>query len=210
MTIEAIREALDNLEEWIEGHYTPETRKYPGEERNYKRDMAVVVEARKALTALEAPVDVEALRRECIKAACWQNKEECHCDHAAGGEAAFDYLYERGLLGCPEWRPIDTAPRDGTHALLCVPGENLDYKKGTVARCIGYWAPKYTLPCHDDVYEPEKYPKSFEYQESSGEWFATEGFYTFTFENHYGDEIARSIQPTHWMPLPATPNDRSE
>lgn len=109
----------------------------------------------------------------------------------------------------PTWQPIETAPRDGKNILLCIDGGDLGYKSGTPARVIGYWAKKYTIPAHDDVTYPERFPGLFEYCEDDGDYYAKAGFYVMALENQYGDEIAKSVTPSHWMPLPPAPDLKS-
>ncbi len=113
----------------------------------------------------------------------------------------------KDLAPTSQWRSIDSWPRDGTRILLCVDGDDLGYKAGSLARVIGYYAPKFTLPAHEDC-DPESHPTWFEYSEEHGEYFSFEGFFVDAIENQYGDEIAKSVKPTHWMhlpPLPASP-----
>lgn len=116
-------------------------------------------------------------------------------------------LVKTALQNAPQWLPIESAPRDGTRILVCTYDDDVGYRKGSIERVIGFFAKKYSLPCHEDCnhWPDEKLEEFFDYQESSGEWFAKKGFYTNTFENQYGDEIAKAIRPTHWMPLPAAP-----
>lgn len=51
---EALQECVDELDGWIEAHYTPEARKYPSEQRRYERDRASVAKAQEAIAAIEA------------------------------------------------------------------------------------------------------------------------------------------------------------
>lgn len=159
----------------------------------------------KSLTARKVDaqsVDVEALK---------MNKTVADLDtpfdhgYMAGYNAAIDHLAAAGHLKAQTWLPIETAPKTGARILLSVPAEQMDFKSGRNMVVIGYHAPQYSIPAHDDVWEPEKYPNSFEYNKNDGEWYALPGFYYSTFETTYGDEIARAINPTHWMPLPPAP-----
>ncbi len=158
----------------------------------------------KRAAALEADIDLARtyLRRICDGEKLFMSIPARKDDF----DLVFDRVIRAAQASTPaEWQPIADAPRDGRHILLCVPGEDLDFKKGSVARCIGYYGAKYTVPAHDDIWEPEKHEGEFEYQESSGEWFAKEGFFFNSFENSYGDELAKRINPTHFMPLPKPP-----
>ncbi len=102
------------------------------------------------------------------------------------------------------WRDISSAPKDGSSLLLCVDGGDLGYKTGSQAVFIGYYAQKFSLPANEGC-DPEKYPALFEYSEAHGDYYAIQGFYTCTFENQYGDEIAKAVKPTHWKHLDAPP-----
>jgi len=44
-----VKDLADDLEAELNGHYPPEVRAYPSEQRRYERDMANVYEARRAL-----------------------------------------------------------------------------------------------------------------------------------------------------------------
>ena len=44
----------------------------------------------------------ETLLKAVTKDACWQGREDCHCDHAAGAESAFDYLEKHGHIISPQ------------------------------------------------------------------------------------------------------------
>ena len=44
-----VKDLADDLEAELNGHYPPEIRAYPSEQRRYERDMANVYEARRAL-----------------------------------------------------------------------------------------------------------------------------------------------------------------
>lgn len=130
---------------------------------------------------------------------------KCMFDDPEGPYVRVDDVLDRlKALTANTWLDIKDAPRDGTKLLLCVGGEDLGYKSGSQARVIGYYAPKYTLPAHEDC-DPETMPTFFEFHETSGEYFACEGFYADCFENQYGDEISKSVKPTYWMHLPPKP-----
>ena len=44
-----VKDLADDVESEVNGHYPPEVRAYPSEQRRYERDMANVYEARRAL-----------------------------------------------------------------------------------------------------------------------------------------------------------------
>lgn len=76
-----------------------------------------------------------------------------------------------------DWRPIETAPKDGTPVL-------------------GYCQPRYV--------ESGK-PMSFSYQAII--WWRGEryGDSQWKWRLHHSDS---AVEPTHWQPLPAPPEDR--
>ncbi len=94
-----------------------------------------------------------------------------------------------------DWRPIDTAPRDGTWVLLFCPGlsEERDYD----AR----GAPDITVGCWD----AQTY--------SSPTWLSAETvaeFWDYGGETGAGQSISlRVVSPTRWLPLPASPGKGS-
>ena len=103
--------------------------------------------------------------------------------------------YLRGLLkeakqriaeleAAQEWRPIESAPRDGTRVFLWLP-EITDYQRPRRIESFwmcGYWANKYgNGPAYNVNARPDK---------------------------KFGGALAaqwEEIKPTHWMPLPAPP-----
>lgn len=83
------------------------------------------------------------------------------------------------------WRPIETAPKDGTTVLVYVPGETL-YPTAASYDSREYFAKEYGDP---------------EYMPEGWRW-----------ENGYpGDFHEEVIDPTHWLPLPSPPeSERSD
>ena len=77
-----------------------------------------------------------------------------------------------------KWKPIETAPRDGTPVLLCVAGYDPDDKYGWqgMAPFTGYFG----------TYHPNS-PGNGEWRDDSGH---------------------RRPAVTHWMPLPAAPTEQ--
>lgn len=74
------------------------------------------------------------------------------------------------------WRPIETAPKDGTTILLAVPGWKL--------AVTGYWWDHQTITNGKVVSHTQKWS--------------------------YGSLYANNdVDPTHWMPLPELPLDKS-
>ena len=91
-------------------------------------------------------------------------------------EAALD---ERGRI--LTWQPIKTAPKDGTHIMLCIPDWDYEQTPKAPTRVMveGWW-------------DEEMYP--------SGEWRV------ITLPSHGCDCCAfENQEPTHWMPLPEMP-----
>jgi hypothetical protein len=105
-------------------------------------------------------------------------------DEALAQIAELERYLERAR-GDAEWRPIETAPRDGTPILLCS-GDRVT---------AGHW-------------EPERFPSAPEYNGTTGEylgqfetgevvdawWYSEDG----GFDGEH--------PPTHWMPLPTPPS----
>lgn len=80
------------------------------------------------------------------------------------------------------WRPIETAPKDGTSVLL------LGWPGQEHGVCVGYWEPH------------------FDYNEWTQE--STDSS-CWTYDDYDQDPI-EDWQPTHWMPLPAKPESAQQ
>lgn len=99
------------------------------------------------------------------------------------------------LAAAPQgWKPIETAPKDGTQILLGHPAdtdEDGEPRPGVVAQ--GYWQEGY-----DDA--PD--------QMGHDACWTDCNFDAFTYPRSFGAEAYRSkgYQPTHWMPLPPAPD----
>lgn len=83
-----------------------------------------------------------------------------------------------------EWRPIETAPKDGRHILLLQAGHTDDYPTRVVN---AFWGDKFAGYSADnpDNYAWLNWHEGFEYTEGGVLW--------------------ATVEPTHWMPLPAPP-----
>ncbi len=90
-------------------------------------------------------------------------------------EAAAD-LASRPQAVSQGWRPIETAPKDGTVILAYRPGEGV-FTAHFIAADVALGL------CHPNVSEVEP------------QWWSTDG----------GDLSSPGMMPTHWMPLPEAP-----
>lgn len=88
-----------------------------------------------------------------------------------------------------EWKPIETAPKDGT--------------------AVWVW-------CNDGLYIGYFQPAEADWDEPPGKWFILSGVVrrgTKLFSQRYShnrhDEVfgtyGHGVKPTHWQPLPANP-----
>jgi hypothetical protein len=106
------------------------------------------------------------------------------------GRAALD-----GQPAPSEWRPIDTAPKDGSRMLLA-------YRNslGKWRRVIAFYAPKLAIEQND-------YGSDWcEYDEASDRYFLPEGWYECIENwNDYSSVHMSGVEPTHWLPLPPAP-----
>ena len=80
-----------------------------------------------------------------------------------------------------EWKPIESAPKDGTEVFLYVPGESLYPTAG-----------RYDTPEH---FEREYGDR--DYAEEGWRW-------SYGYPTDFHEEV---IRPTHWMPLPTPPGE---
>jgi hypothetical protein len=91
------------------------------------------------------------------------------------------------------WQPIETAPKDGTEVLLgrlAVDSDDWD------ASTLGWW-----------IEAEEDGPDSMGHNAG----FVDYAFSTFHPSRDFGSESHRyeALKPTHWMPLPPPPDDRT-
>ena len=101
-------------------------------------------------------------------------------------------LEAKGLVIEQWWRPIETAPKDGTDIILAVPSQQFDGKPTDPRSTVGHWAQDeerkiYLGDCGGECRCPE-----YDYDEDAT-WISWDG--GFTKEN----------PPTHWRPLPEPP-----
>lgn len=85
-----------------------------------------------------------------------------------------------------EWQPIETAPKDGTEVLV--------YRADT-----GVMLARWIAPC--DFMTEAEMDHVLDATDDGGDpdWFAADFI--------GGGRISNDGLPTHWMPLPAPPND---
>lgn len=110
--------------------------------------------------------------------------------HACGGAGWLDAgvwpyrgaITPRAVEASPdgEWRPIETAPKDGSEILLGAAGRVT----------FGYWLKPSDVPRikYQDGFAPEE-----EWDDFEPSWMSWDGGFT------------EEAPPTHWMPLPAPP-----
>ena len=88
------------------------------------------------------------------------------------------------------WRPISTAPKDGTHILLHAPACEHEGAPVQARTTYGHWCAPSDTPRikYQDGFAPEP-----EWEDFEPFWASWDGGFT---EEH---------PPTHWMPLPPPP-----
>ena len=95
-----------------------------------------------------------------------------------------------------EWKPIETAPRDGTRILLYWPNYAYNWNEdGEPLLTIGWWKQNGRL-------SPTMYPEHADHfiEHRQSEWYFA--------DNDEMDDYGLSVPehaPTHWMPLPPPP-----
>jgi hypothetical protein len=79
----------------------------------------------------------------------------------------------------PGWQPIASAPKDGTAVFVYVKGDSL-YPTAAQFKSRAYWEKEYGDP----------------------EYMAEGWYWSFGYPDDFHEEV---IEPSHWMPLPASP-----
>lgn len=87
------------------------------------------------------------------------------------------------------WQPIETAPRDGTDIQARIPGNGED---NVIAWQVDAFRDDLDEPCGGWAFTTEQEPPDC--------W--TDGVCWA-----FNEDGVPSVQPTHWMPLPAPPAD---
>jgi hypothetical protein len=84
-----------------------------------------------------------------------------------------------------EWRPIETAPKDGTEVLVFV-----DCATVPIIR-LAFW-------CDGEFWQDHGYSSQ---EEETGWW---------SYENSVSQEkLDGAVEPTHWMPAPKRPREEA-
>jgi hypothetical protein len=94
------------------------------------------------------------------------------------------------------WRPIATAPKDGTEALLYAPIQEYNGTPTDERVTIGHWTTE--EECREQIGDCGGECRCPEYKYHDPSWISWDG--GFTVEN----------PPTHWQPLPPPPTDTPE
>lgn len=95
------------------------------------------------------------------------------------------------LKALVEWRPIETAPKDGTEIILGAPEQEYQGKPVAARSTVGHWTTD--EECREQVGDCGGECRCPEYKFHDPYWISWDG--GFTEEN----------PPTNWMPLPTHP-----
>lgn len=114
----------------------------------------------------------------------------------------------------PQWQPIETAPKDGTHVLVCYSSD------GKQDMSVAWWDSEvrdhlvYTSPDGRQMTEDEWLSEGLEYSELDDlelDTVYTGGWVDGTEEDYMYESRLKVLTPTAWMPLPDPPeNMRNE
>lgn len=112
--------------------------------------------------------------------------EHLWCDHIPNSECVFT-KYVRADKAVPEWQPIESAPKDGTHILAW------NYEsRFNLPPYICWFGQDIICWFGQDMNEHDENKR--EWLTGDGDDWSTGYYYT-------------PCKPTHWMPLPQTPKE---
>lgn len=119
-----------------------------------------------------------------------------------GEKCNIDWRFEAAaeierLRAATQWRPIETAPKDGSRLLLAYQNSHQKWR-----RVIAFYAPKLSVEANDDGSD------WCEYDEATGRYFLPEGWYECidNWDDYSYVHIGENT-PSHWMPLPPAPKE---